>query len=192
MLSALNPYRIWLIVVLVSFISFVGYVLVKVLGSRAGIGLTGLVVMAFAGAGFALGRWGWDDTTAKLFFHIIPGFDLGTGDKVPSPGGFFAMFLIAAATSLGVVGAGRIGAGSHRGEPRDTDRHRAKSLAFAPDFDQRDRVAPVEHGGIEIGVIECEHQRQAGLGLAGELHRVEYGPAGVDLDLEFCGAIETP
>ncbi len=43
MLEAVVPYKVWLIVVLVSFISFVGYVLVKVLGSSAGIGLTGLV-----------------------------------------------------------------------------------------------------------------------------------------------------
>lgn len=43
MLSAIQPYKIWLIVILVSFISFVGYVLVKVFGSSAGIGLTGLV-----------------------------------------------------------------------------------------------------------------------------------------------------
>ena len=43
MLSALNPYKIWLIVVLVSFISFVGYILIKIIGSSAGIGLTGLI-----------------------------------------------------------------------------------------------------------------------------------------------------
>jgi len=43
MLSALKPYKIWLIVVLVSFISFIGYVLIKSIGSRAGIGLTGLI-----------------------------------------------------------------------------------------------------------------------------------------------------
>lgn len=41
--AALKPYSIWLIVVLVSFISFVGYVLIKLIGSNAGIGLTGLV-----------------------------------------------------------------------------------------------------------------------------------------------------
>ena len=39
MLSALVPYKIWLIVVLVSFISFIGYVLIKSIGSRAGIDL---------------------------------------------------------------------------------------------------------------------------------------------------------
>jgi uncharacterized membrane protein (DUF4010 family) len=43
MLSALNPYKIWLIVVLVSLVSFVGYGLIKLLGNRAGIGLTGMV-----------------------------------------------------------------------------------------------------------------------------------------------------
>jgi uncharacterized membrane protein (DUF4010 family) len=42
-LSAIQPYKVWLIVVLVSLISFVGYVLVKVLGANAGIGLTGLI-----------------------------------------------------------------------------------------------------------------------------------------------------
>lgn len=43
MMSALQPYKVWVIVILVSFISFVGYVLVKIFGSSAGIGLTGLV-----------------------------------------------------------------------------------------------------------------------------------------------------
>ena len=43
MLSAINPYKVWIIVILVSFISFIGYVLVKIFGSSAGIGLTGLV-----------------------------------------------------------------------------------------------------------------------------------------------------
>jgi uncharacterized membrane protein (DUF4010 family) len=43
MASAIEPYKVWWIVVLVSSIGFVGYVLVKVLGGRAGIALTGLV-----------------------------------------------------------------------------------------------------------------------------------------------------
>ena len=43
MSAALKPYKLWLIVVLVSGVSFVGYVLIKLIGSRAGIGLTGLV-----------------------------------------------------------------------------------------------------------------------------------------------------
>ena len=41
--DALNPYRVWLFVVLISGIGFVGYALVKWKGSKKGIVLTGLV-----------------------------------------------------------------------------------------------------------------------------------------------------
>jgi uncharacterized membrane protein (DUF4010 family) len=41
--GVLNPFQIWLIVVLVSGIGFLGYVLIKVLGAERGIGLTGLL-----------------------------------------------------------------------------------------------------------------------------------------------------
>jgi uncharacterized membrane protein (DUF4010 family) len=39
----LNPFLIWLLVVFVSGIGFIGYVLMKVLGAEEGIGLTGLL-----------------------------------------------------------------------------------------------------------------------------------------------------
>ena len=42
-LDVLNPYKIWLMVVFISGISFLGYVLIKVVGSQRGIGLTGLL-----------------------------------------------------------------------------------------------------------------------------------------------------
>ena len=41
--DVLVPYKIWLMVVLISGISFLGYVLIKFVGSRRGIGLTGLL-----------------------------------------------------------------------------------------------------------------------------------------------------
>jgi uncharacterized membrane protein (DUF4010 family) len=41
--DVLNPYKIWLMVVFISGISFLGYMLVKVVGSKQGIGLTGLL-----------------------------------------------------------------------------------------------------------------------------------------------------
>jgi uncharacterized membrane protein (DUF4010 family) len=41
--DAFNPYRTWLMVVFISGISFLGYVLIKVIGPRRGIGLTGLL-----------------------------------------------------------------------------------------------------------------------------------------------------
>ena len=43
MLSAIKPFKVWLIVVLVSLIGFVGYVLSKAVGASAGIPLTGLI-----------------------------------------------------------------------------------------------------------------------------------------------------
>jgi uncharacterized membrane protein (DUF4010 family) len=42
-LEALNPYKIGILVVLIAAISFVGYLAVRLLGTRRGIGLTGLV-----------------------------------------------------------------------------------------------------------------------------------------------------
>jgi uncharacterized membrane protein (DUF4010 family) len=41
--GVLNPFQIWLIVVFVSGIGFLGYVLMKILGTERGIGLTGLL-----------------------------------------------------------------------------------------------------------------------------------------------------
>jgi uncharacterized membrane protein (DUF4010 family) len=41
--DVLNPYKVWLMVVFISGISFLGYVLVKIVGSRQGIGLTGFL-----------------------------------------------------------------------------------------------------------------------------------------------------
>jgi len=42
-LDVLNPHNIWLMVVFISGISFVGYVLMKIVGTRRGVGLTGLL-----------------------------------------------------------------------------------------------------------------------------------------------------
>ncbi len=42
-LVLLNPHNVWLMVLLISGIGFTGYILIKVLGSRKGIGLTGLL-----------------------------------------------------------------------------------------------------------------------------------------------------
>jgi len=42
-LDVINPYTIWLMVVLISGVNFFGYVLIKTLGTRQGIGLTGLL-----------------------------------------------------------------------------------------------------------------------------------------------------
>lgn len=41
--SILNPYLIWLMVIFVSAISFVGYILIKIYGDEKGIGITGFI-----------------------------------------------------------------------------------------------------------------------------------------------------
>ena len=41
--DVLVPYKIWLMVIFISGISFLGYVLIKVVGARRGVGLTGLL-----------------------------------------------------------------------------------------------------------------------------------------------------
>jgi uncharacterized membrane protein (DUF4010 family) len=42
-LEVINPYEIWLMVVLISGVDFVGYILLKVVGAEHGLGLTGLL-----------------------------------------------------------------------------------------------------------------------------------------------------
>lgn len=42
-LNVLNPYKIWLMVVLISGLNFASYILVKVVGQEHGIGITGLL-----------------------------------------------------------------------------------------------------------------------------------------------------
>ncbi len=42
-LDVLNPYTIWLMVVFISGLSYVGYILIKVMGAHKGLGITGLL-----------------------------------------------------------------------------------------------------------------------------------------------------
>ena len=81
MLSALKPFQVWLIVVLVSLIGFVGYVLSKVVGARAGVGLTGLI------GGFA------SSTVTTLSFA-------GRSKEMPQLGQIFAVAVILASAVM--------------------------------------------------------------------------------------------
>jgi uncharacterized membrane protein (DUF4010 family) len=80
LLAALNLYKIWLIVVLVSFISFVGYVLIKILGTGAGIGLTGLIgglasstvtTLSFARRSVEMPRWNRNFAVAVILASSV-------------------------------------------------------------------------------------------------------------------------
>lgn len=81
MLSALKPFQVWLIVVLVSLIGFVGYVLSKVVGARAGVGLTGLI------GGFA------SSTVTTLSFA-------GRSKEMPQMGKIFSVAVILASAVM--------------------------------------------------------------------------------------------
>lgn len=41
--EVINPFQIWLLVILVSGIGFLGYILIKILGAEQGVGLTGIL-----------------------------------------------------------------------------------------------------------------------------------------------------
>jgi len=51
----LNPYKIWLMVVLISAINFVSYVLMKAIGEESGIGLTGIIGGLISSTAITLG-----------------------------------------------------------------------------------------------------------------------------------------
>ena len=72
--DVLNPYKIWLMVVLISGISFLGYMLIKLVGSRQGIGLTGLLGGLVSSTAVTLSfsqRSQKDQQYAKLFALAI-------------------------------------------------------------------------------------------------------------------------
>jgi uncharacterized membrane protein (DUF4010 family) len=64
--DVLNPYEIWLLVVFVSGIGFVGYVLMRVLGAATGIGLTGILGGIVSSTATTLSFTGRSKTTPAL------------------------------------------------------------------------------------------------------------------------------
>jgi uncharacterized membrane protein (DUF4010 family) len=70
--DALNPYRIWLMVVFISAISFMGYVLMKVVNVRHGITLTGLLggLVSSTAVTLSFGRRSNEQSTFAAHFAI--------------------------------------------------------------------------------------------------------------------------
>lgn len=71
--DVLNPYNIWLMVVLISAISFAGYVLMKVLDANRGIGLTGILGGIVSSTAVTLSFSG----RSKQAAPIVPALALG-------------------------------------------------------------------------------------------------------------------
>jgi len=76
--GVLNPSQIWLLVVLVSGIGFVGYVLMKVLGTEEGIGLTGLLGGMVSSTATTISFAGRSKTSAGLSSALAQGILLAS------------------------------------------------------------------------------------------------------------------
>ncbi len=81
--GVLNPFQIWLIVVLVSAIGFLGYVLIKVLGAERGIGLTGVLGGLVSSTATTLSFAGRSRQQADLSPTLAQGILLASGVMFP-------------------------------------------------------------------------------------------------------------
>jgi len=79
----LNPAQIWLLVVLVSGIGFVGYVLMKVMGTQEGIGLTGLLGGLVSSTATTISFAGRSKTSAGLSSALAQGILLASAVMFP-------------------------------------------------------------------------------------------------------------
>ncbi len=72
-LEVINPYKIWLMVVLISGLNFISYILVKVVGSEHGLSLTGLLGGLVSSTAVTLGF----SQRSKAQPALAPAFALG-------------------------------------------------------------------------------------------------------------------
>ncbi|HOD13264.1 MAG TPA: MgtC/SapB family protein [Spirochaetota bacterium] len=68
----INPYTVWLMVVLVSGIGFSGYIAIKFMGARKGIGLTGLLggIVSSTATTMTISRRSKDDNAGHLSYAL--------------------------------------------------------------------------------------------------------------------------
>ncbi len=81
--GVLNPAQIWLLVVLVSGIGFLGYVLMKVLGAEEGIGLTGFLGGLVSSTATTISFAGRSKTSAGLSSALAQGILLAAAVMFP-------------------------------------------------------------------------------------------------------------
>lgn len=74
--DVLNPYRIWLLIVFVSGISFLGYIMVKIFGNKVGISLTGLMGGLYSSTATSLTLAAKSKTQPKVKTPFIAGIIL--------------------------------------------------------------------------------------------------------------------
>jgi uncharacterized membrane protein (DUF4010 family) len=81
--GVLNPAQIWLLVVLVSGIGFVGYILMKVLGAEEGIGLTGFLGGLASSTATTIAFAGRSKTSTGLSSALAQGILLASAVMFP-------------------------------------------------------------------------------------------------------------
>jgi uncharacterized membrane protein (DUF4010 family) len=81
--GVLNPFQIWLIVVFVSAVSFTGYVAIKLLGPRRGIGLTGFLGGLVSSTAVTLGFSQRSRETPPLSRHLALGIVIASTTMYP-------------------------------------------------------------------------------------------------------------
>ena len=79
----LNPFQIWLLVVFVSGIGFLGYVLIKILGAEQGVGLTGVLGGLVSSTATTVSLAGRSKGNPGLSSILVRGIVLASGVMFP-------------------------------------------------------------------------------------------------------------
>ena len=86
--NIINPYRIWLLIVIISGLNFLGYILVKVFGRHKGYSLTGLIGGFYSSTVTALNLSTTSKSHPDLVYPFVAGILLACGTS------FFKMFVL--------------------------------------------------------------------------------------------------
>jgi len=112
-LEVVNPYQIWLMVVLIAGLNFIGYILVKTLGSEHGIGLTGilggLVSSTAVTLGFAQRSRTEPAQSRALVLGILLAWTLMFFRVLVEVGVVSRLLAVRLAPGLGLLGAASLG-----------------------------------------------------------------------------------
>lgn len=81
--NVINPFQVWLLVVLVSGISFLGYILIKLRGSEQGVGITGLLGGLVSSTATTVSFAGRSVETPQLSKVLLLGILLASGVMFP-------------------------------------------------------------------------------------------------------------
>lgn len=87
-IQVLNPQRIWFMVVLISGISFIGYILVKIFGKKKGIGMVGILGGLYSSTATSLMLASYSKKHPESTTPFIAGIVLACATS------FFKMFLV--------------------------------------------------------------------------------------------------